>query len=331
MPRVSVLIPSYNHAKFLAACLDSIFTQSYRDLEVVLVDDGSKDDSVAMARAYAEREPRLRVYQNERNLGTYGTEQRALELSTGEFVAVMNSDDLWHRDKLARQVALLDANPDASLCYVLGWMVNDQGQELEGEDVHLDWPRTESQEVLPYLLYENRILASGVLFRREGLRFETTCRYSGDWVALLERTRDHRVVCVPERLTFWRQHDNNTYLRSVNQMKEEIRVRRAIMEGADRWFHPRLDPQMVRQGLAKNAMNLLALYVYFGDMAAARQAGQRALGWHDDKKSVVKRTLATYLSKSFVRRYLWRYEEGAFPEFSELLPQLATIPPLQIK
>lgn len=331
MPRVSVLIPSYNHAAFLNECLDSIFRQTFTDLEVVLVDDGSKDESVALAEAYAKREPRLRVYRNEANLGTYGTEQRALELSTGEFVAVMNSDDLWHPSKLERQVALLDANPETSLCYVLGWMVDGEGKEIAGEDVHFDWPRDAVQEVLPFLLYENRVLASGVLFRRAGLRFETSCRYSGDWVALLERAREHPVACVPERLTYWRQHDNNTYLRSVNQMKEEIRVRRAIFAQESRWFSPRLNRALVKAGLGKNAMNLCALYVYFGDFAAARKMGFRAIRDSGGNPSAIKRTVCTFLPKERARSLIWREERNGFPSFSDLRPELAKIPPLEFR
>jgi glycosyltransferase involved in cell wall biosynthesis len=305
MPRVSVIIPSYNHGRFIDNCIGSIQGQSFSDWELVIVDDGSKDDSVARAKSYAA-DPRVRVYENEKNLGTYGTLQRALELSTGELIAVMNSDDVWHPQKLARQVQSLDSHPECGLNYVLGWMIDDQGNELEGEDVHEDWPRTETQELLPYLLYENRVLASGVLFRREGLRFETTCRYSGDWIALLERAHDRPVCCIPERMTFWRQHENNTYLRSSKQIAEEIRVRKAIQQSRARWYVSRIPADQISAGLGRNSTNLFVLYLSYKNLWMARKTGIRAFREGPTRRSALKRTVASFLPYRFLRSYLFR-------------------------
>jgi len=308
-PLVSILIPSYNHGRYIHACLDSIRQQTLSDWEVVIVDDGSTDDSVAAAELWAAEDTRFRVFQNEQNLGTYGTEQRALELSTGSLVAIMNSDDLWDSSKLERQVSALAQHPTASFCYCLGWQVDDLGQIDRSEDVHADWPTEELQEPLPYLLYENRILASGVLFRREGLRFETSCRYSGDWVALLERSLAGPAACVSDRLTFWRQHETNTYRRSPKQVLEEIRVRRAIAANPSRWFLPRMDPALVSLGLAKNAINLQVLSVLCGDRRLAWSAARQAFKYHPNKRWLWKRVAAMLLPHSMVKRRFWKGED----------------------
>lgn len=333
MATVSIVIPSYNHARFLPDCLGSIQRQTFEDWQLVLIDDGSKDDSVEIARQYAREDPRISVHVNEQNLGTYGTEQRGLDLSESPYVAIMNSDDLWAPTKLERQLKTLAAHPQAPLCYVLGWMVDDEGREIEGEDVHLDWPTDEVQDVLPYLLYENRILASGVLFRREGLRFETTCRYSGDWVALLERAYTGPVACVPERLNFWRQHDNNTYRISPKQLLEEIRVREAIARHPKRWFLPRLDAEIVRRGLMKNEMNLFALYTYFMEPARARKAGWTAFRYGNNKKSALKRTLSSFLPADYLRKYFWGTSDQDWLKIplDEVKPMLAANPPLEFR
>jgi glycosyltransferase involved in cell wall biosynthesis len=148
-PHVSIVIPSYNHAPFLRACLESVRVQTFEDWEVILVDDGSTDDSLEIARDFGER---VRIFRNERNLGTYGTQQRGLEEARGESVAILNSDDLWHPEKLASQVHLLESHPEVPYCYTLGWMVDESGAERRGEDVHADWPTEPVQEVLPRLL-----------------------------------------------------------------------------------------------------------------------------------------------------------------------------------
>ena len=309
MARVAILIPSYNHGRYLEACLRSIQAQTFADWEIVLVDDGSTDGSVAFAQELAQTEPRLRVYENAQNLGTYGTEQRALELSDSEFVAVMNSDDLWAPAKLARQIAALSANPTAHAAYFLGWMVDDHGAELPGEDVHAHWPTAAVQDTLPYLLYENRILASGVLFRRAGLRFEASCRYSGDWVALLQAAAKGPLLCDDQRLVFWRQHDNNTYRRSVKQMQEEIRVREAIARDETRWLATAQDVDLVRLGLQRNAFNLSNLYLYFLDQSGFAHHLQEAVKFGLARKTAWKRLASATISLTRTRAYIWRLEE----------------------
>ena len=314
MPRVAILIPSYNHGRFLEACIRSIQAQTFTDWEIVLVDDGSKDDSVELARRLAAEEPRLRVFVNELNLGTYGTEQRALELSESEFVAVMNSDDLWAPTKLSRQVQQLEDHPESNACYVRGWMVDDVEQVIE-EDVHADWPTDAVQDTLPWLLFENRILASGVLFRRAGLKFETSCRYSGDWVALIGAAHQGPLLCISERLVFWRQHANNTYRRSDKQIIEEIRVREAIWTQRREWFGPDRDRTAIQRGLTKNQINLANLYLYFMDGRMLWRCGWRATvsgTWHG---TLLKRLVASVFSVRKTRGYVWR-EEFELPEAS---------------
>jgi glycosyltransferase involved in cell wall biosynthesis len=119
-----------------------IWVQTFADWDVVLVDDGSTDGT----RTLAEKEPRLAVYEEMVNLGTYGTEQRALDLHYCEFIAIMNSDDLSAREKFALRVASLAADPEAKAAYVLGGMVDDAGNEIAGEDVHADWPISAVQD-----------------------------------------------------------------------------------------------------------------------------------------------------------------------------------------
>ncbi|MCX7800842.1 MAG: glycosyltransferase family 2 protein, partial [Fimbriimonadales bacterium] len=202
MPKVSVLVPSFNHAPFLRTALESALRQTLRDLEVLVLDDGSTDGSLEVASSI--RDPRLRVESNPSNLGTYGTQQRGLEKTDSEFVAILNSDDFWEPGKLELQVRALEERPECPYCYTLGWVADAEGRLDTSQDVHADWPKEPVQDLLPWLLYENRVLASSVLFRRRGLRFHTECRYSGDWVVQLEVGAGRRVVCVAERLSHWR-------------------------------------------------------------------------------------------------------------------------------
>lgn len=310
MSEVSVLIASYNHARFLPETLASVKNQTFGDWEAIVIDDGSSDDSVEVARRFTS-DPRFRVSCNDSNLGTYGTQQRALEQAQGRYVAILNSDDLWAPDKLSTLVERLDRSPNCAYAYALGWMVDEDGRPDQSQDVHGGWPRTEEQQPLPYLLYENRILASSVLFRRENLRFETTCRYSGDWVALLEASRRGLAAFSPQRLSFWRMHSHNTFRLSPGQAGEEIRVRESILAAQHRWEGPG-----VRSGLAKNALDLSALYAYFGDRARSRSSAARALRLGGGAIALKRLLGASLLSPGALRRHYWK-DAGAPTEHAE--------------
>ncbi len=303
-PRVSILIPSYNHASYLEACLQSVTEQTFTDWELILVDDRSSDSSLEIARAFSEKDTRVQIHLNEANLGTYGTEQRALSLAQGEFAAVMNSDDLWGPEKLRLQVSQLNADSKAAFSYVTGAMIDAIGNKLSDTEA-TDLSKVDHEEPLPSLLAENRILASGVLFRRAQLRFETSCRYSGDWVALLEQSLVGRASYVSSPQTFWRQHDTNSYRRSIPQTIEEIRVRQAILKAGQIWCVRSIPIEAIRSGLGQNAMHLVPLLVFANQMAQARQAAGFAIRNHQNKKAALKRGLSLVAGRQRALGHFW--------------------------
>src|SRR4051795_2357411 len=95
IPRVSVYMPVYNGEAYLAECLDCILDQTFRDFEVVAVDDGSKDGSFDILLDYARRDGRIRVLRHEANQGHHQTSNDALAACRGEYLARMDQDDLW--------------------------------------------------------------------------------------------------------------------------------------------------------------------------------------------------------------------------------------------
>jgi glycosyltransferase involved in cell wall biosynthesis len=113
-PTVSVVVPVYNTERYLADTLDSILRQTFTDFELVAIDDGSKDRSPEILREFARRDPRVRVTVRE-NRGIVRTRNELLEQARGRYMAVNDSDDLSMPDRLAQQVAYLDANPQCVL------------------------------------------------------------------------------------------------------------------------------------------------------------------------------------------------------------------------
>lgn len=107
MPAVSVIIPVYNAARTLARTLDSVAAQHWTDWEAVLVDDGSVDDSAAIAAARTKADPRFRLIRLDSNRGVSGARNAGLDAARGRYIAFLDADDVWSPDKLARQVPLL--------------------------------------------------------------------------------------------------------------------------------------------------------------------------------------------------------------------------------
>jgi hypothetical protein len=114
VPKVSVVMPVYNGAKYLAEAIDSILAQSYCDYELIIVDDGSHDNSASIAAAYTD--PRVRMVRQE-NRGVAVSLNRGVALSRGEYIARMDADDVSDRGRLELQMAYLDANP---ACVLVG-------------------------------------------------------------------------------------------------------------------------------------------------------------------------------------------------------------------
>jgi len=113
-PKVTVLLPVFNGAKYLTQAVDSILGQSFRDFEFLVIDDGSTDDSSRLVEAYGD--PRLRFIRNRANLGLVAALNKGLLAARGEYVARMDADDISHPRRLAKQVRFLDAHPRVGVC-----------------------------------------------------------------------------------------------------------------------------------------------------------------------------------------------------------------------
>lgn len=119
-PRVSVVMPIFDAARYLSEAIESVRAQTFRDWELVLVDDGSRDGSAAIARDYAEREPERIHYLDHPghvNLGSSASRNRGAAEARGEWIAFLDADDVWLPAKLERQLALVARHPRAAMIY----------------------------------------------------------------------------------------------------------------------------------------------------------------------------------------------------------------------
>lgn len=114
-PLVSICIPAYNNEDYISETLDSILAQTYQNLEIIVVDDCSKDGTYGVLQEYAAKDARFSIYKNEQNLGMSGNWNKALSLTKGEFIRLMCADDLLVPDCIEKEIKAFNENPSAVL------------------------------------------------------------------------------------------------------------------------------------------------------------------------------------------------------------------------
>lgn len=130
IPTVSVGMPVYNGAKYIRQALDSILNQTYKDFEVVICDNASTDDTQSICEDYAKRDPRIRYYRNEKNLGAAPNYNKTFKLARGRYFNWFAHDDLFASNYLEQCVMMLEANPDTVLCSSVVSIIDENGDEV---------------------------------------------------------------------------------------------------------------------------------------------------------------------------------------------------------
>lgn len=157
-PLVSVCIPTYNNGLFIEETLESILNQSYQHLEIILCDDCSSDDTVERLKKYTD--PRIKIYQNTRNLGMHGNWQKALDLAEGDFIKLVCGDDLLSSDCIEKQLNCfsLPGNDDLVLVGCKRSIIMEDGKESFGSFYKLFPENIPAKPLYDYVRFSGPIL-----------------------------------------------------------------------------------------------------------------------------------------------------------------------------
>ncbi|MFA5171093.1 MAG: GSCFA domain-containing protein [Sulfuriferula sp.] len=170
MVRISVLLTSYNHAKYLREAIDSVLAQTFADFELLIVDDGSTDESWEIIGSYAD--PRVRGFRTGEQNITTAVNQLIAQQAVGEFIAIFHSDDVWRTDKLAQQVTYLDQHTECGAVFTQTIALDEGGQPLSdgaaGIASIFAQPNRSRQQWLRYFFYQmNALCHPSVLIRKQ--------------------------------------------------------------------------------------------------------------------------------------------------------------------
>jgi glycosyltransferase involved in cell wall biosynthesis len=225
MPKITVLMPVYNGGRFLREAVESILGQTREDFEFLIIDDGSRDESVAVVRSY--KDERVRLIQNGRNLGLIETLNRGLQLARGEYVARMDADDVSLPTRLARQVDYLERHPD--ICVISSYY-----HYVDENDRILCTFRGEVRDFLisfkMYVEGHNPVSHPAAMFRTKTIRecggYSRDFAHAEDgelWFRL--NAQGVKFANVPQVLLLYRRHGQQiTQTRTAEQVQSHFRA-----------------------------------------------------------------------------------------------------------
>ncbi len=105
---ISIVMPAYNCEKYITESINSVINQSYKNWELLVLDDGSKDETLNIINEFGQKDSRIKVFPNGKNMGVSATRNRGIDLATGNWIAFLDSDDMWTTDKLENQLAIVE-------------------------------------------------------------------------------------------------------------------------------------------------------------------------------------------------------------------------------
>lgn len=225
MTKVSIILPTYNGEKFISQSLDSVISQSYKDWELLVIDDGSKDNTSKIVNNYSRKEERIKYIKNEKNLGIQKTLNKGLKLAKGGYIARIDDDDIWSdKDKLKKQVEFLDKNKE----YVLvgtGTIVVDENRK----ELYRFLPPEKDKDIRNKMLYKNCFTHSSIMFKKDSaLKFggyseNKESRHIEDYDLWLKLGTVGKMYNISDYSTKFTAHSN-----SISSKNKLIQLRRNI-------------------------------------------------------------------------------------------------------
>ncbi len=222
-PKVTVIIPTYNRARYLGEAIGSVLAQTFADFELIVVDDGSTDDTPALLAETSD--PRLhRLRQDHR--GVSAALNTGIRASQGVYIARLDSDDVWRPDMLHTLSAVLDTRPEISVVYGIGQAMDAGGRLLRPTR---GMPLRFRDDALRSMLYEDCTCSITTVARRSCFDrvgwYDESLPPNEDWDMSLRMAQHYRFAFVDRVLAYYRRHDDNMTARRSMQFRTALQTR----------------------------------------------------------------------------------------------------------
>ncbi len=237
---VSVIMPNYNYGPFLDESFSSLLRQTFKDFEVIFIDDGSSDDSRKIAESYIDKFAGRLIVICQQNQGVYHARNAGLKCAIGKYIAFFDADDIWPPESLDERVAFLNDNPDMGIVYSnVEFFHSDSGRAIG-----LSYgPKTSHQPftgdiLVPLFVRDNFVNNVTPMMRREVFDkvgyFDENFKVGGDYDYWLKAASDFTYGYIPEILCRQRRHSMNLTFKELSQGWARLRIIRNILRYAPR-------------------------------------------------------------------------------------------------
>ena len=225
MPKVSVIMSTYNDSKYIRNSIESILNQTYKDFEFIIIDDASADDTVDIIKGFDDK--RIKLIVNEQNQGLTKNLNKALRIVSGQYVARMDGDDISYLNRLEKQVEYMDKHSDV---YLLGTAIRNIG----ASDLYWKLP-DDSEELRIRMLLHPVFAHPSFMFRKElideGIMYDETFRTAQDYDFAKRVSQKHKIGRLQEVLLNYRVHEKQISRTSnKNQVDNAARIRSSLLE-----------------------------------------------------------------------------------------------------
>ena len=221
-PLVSIITPLYNSEKFIVETIKSVLAQTYTNWEMLIVNDCSKDNGASIVEEYVEKDKRIKLFNNEKNMGVSFTRNRAIDLSNGKYIAFLDSDDLWYKEKLKKQIRMMEEK-NISLSYTAYTKMNEDGS-LRG--------KIEVPEKVNYKkLLKGNIMGCLTVIARKDILKDSYFRQTKQedyilWLELLKKVEFS--YGIQESLAFYRVLENSRSSNKIDLVNFNWRIYREV-------------------------------------------------------------------------------------------------------
>lgn len=263
IPKVSILITAYNSGRFILDAINSVLTQTYSDWEIVLINDGSTDDTEKIIDKVINSDNRIRYFRNGKNMGFISSLNKGLKLSRGELIARLDSDDIWlDRRKLEKQVNYLSKHVDAVLIGTWGHRIDQVSKKI----ANIKYPSSD-KDIRNYIMIENCFLHSSVVFRKDLILrvggYDEEFKSAEDYALWLKIGKSGKMHNLPDYMVGYRMNNSGI---SMTRYDEQIRntikaVHRYGSEyphsfiGLPLWYVRKVIPRDLRENISSRFRN----------------------------------------------------------------------------
>ncbi len=233
MPKVSVIMPAYNAEKYIKEAIDSILNQTFKDFEFIIIDDGSTDGTKEIISSY--QESRIKLLENDKNLGLVGSLNKGLQIARGEYIARMDADDIALPERLEKQVDFLDKNQDIVL--VGSWI---DSFDEESKD-HFIVEFASDPIIIKWLMVtKNQLAHASVVFRKEIIEreggYSNKYEHAEDYELWSRLLKNYKIANIPEVLLKHRIHGESVSVKRESHNKQIGNVKELVYENIKRYI-----------------------------------------------------------------------------------------------